>query len=462
MVNSGLKETAIGVVGDGIKQAVENEAETASASVLASNPAEILNIVSSGSETEETVYSYDANGNQVTKTTSEKTETYTYDGLNQLVGFTDGDTAASYAYNVSGLRIEKTVDGETINHVWDGSKQIVADIVDNDFYEADCYLRGTNLVAKYNYCNGVKSEYTYYTQNAHGDVVNLTDETGAVTKSYTYDAFGVEQNIDDSDTNAFRYCGEYFDAETGTVYLRARYYDPSIGRFISRDSYAGKNEEPLSLNRYTYCHNNPIIGTDPSGHVLVIDDIIYIAIAVLLVADIALLSYSASTSYGNSFSDPFSVPNFNEPWALPGDDVLDPPISFAVPDVADIPQDQAIDDAKVKEDTVSQKKSYSVYKLVDDDNVVQYVGRTSNIAKTEYRHSQNPYRKDFDLQVIHSGLSYEQCRGLEQYYITFYGTLNKLNSANNQINGVSMRNKKRYETYMKAAGEYITQVNSGD
>lgn len=244
---------------------VENEAETTSASVLASNPADLLNTVSSGSETEETVYSYDANGNQITKTTSEKTETYTYDGLNQLIGFADGDIAASYAYNVSGLRIEKTVDGETINHVWDGSEQIVADVVDNDFYEADCYLRGTNLVAKYNYCNGVKSEYTYYTQNAHGDVVNLTDETGAVTKSYAYDAFGVEQNIDNSDTNAFRYCGEYFDAETGTVYLRARYYDPSIGRFISRDSFAGRVSDSLSFNKYTYCHNNPIAFSDPQG-----------------------------------------------------------------------------------------------------------------------------------------------------------------------------------------------------
>ena len=51
-------------------------------------------------------------------------------------------------------------------------------------------------------------------------MVNLTDSTGAITKSYTYNAFGVEKNIDDSDTNAFRYCGEYYDAETGTIYLR--------------------------------------------------------------------------------------------------------------------------------------------------------------------------------------------------------------------------------------------------
>ena len=202
------------------------------------------------SNVKQTVYTYDANGNQITKTAEGKTETNTYDGLNQLIGFTDGETTASYKYNASGLRYEKTVDGQTINHVWDGNKQIVADVIDNQFYEADCYIRGTNLVAKYNYWNGDKSEYTYYTQNAHGDVVNLTDKDGKVTKSYRYDAFGVEKNIDKNDTNAFRYCGEYFDKETATVYLRARNYNPSTGRFISRDSFAGKNQDPLSLNRY--------------------------------------------------------------------------------------------------------------------------------------------------------------------------------------------------------------------
>lgn len=104
-------------------------------------------------------------------------------------------------------------------------------------------------------------KYTYYTQNAHDDVVNLTD-------------FGVEQNIDDSDSNAFRYCGEYYDSETGTIYLRARYYDPAIGQFISRDSFAGKNEDPLSLNLFNYCANNPVYFKDFSGHWFGLDDAI--------------------------------------------------------------------------------------------------------------------------------------------------------------------------------------------
>ena len=79
----------------------------------------------------------------------------------------------------------------------------------------------------------------------------------------------MEKNIDENDTNAFRYCGEYYDAEMGTIYLRARYYNPSTGRFISRDSFAGRRSDPLSLNLYTYCRNNPIRFIDPSGHITV-------------------------------------------------------------------------------------------------------------------------------------------------------------------------------------------------
>ena len=243
-----------------------DDSNAVTANGLASSPLDLVNLASEDSGVETTAYTYDANGNQITKVTDEKTETNTYDGLNQLIGFTDGETVASYTYDVDGLRLSKTVDGETTEHVWDGNKQIIADVVNSQYYEANCYLRGTNLVATYNYQNGAKSGYTYYSQNAHGDVVNLTDADGAITKSYTYDAFGVEKNIDDADTNAFRYCGEYYDTETGTVYLRARYYNPSTGGFISRDNFAGKSSDPLSLNRYTYCSNNPVFYVNPCGN----------------------------------------------------------------------------------------------------------------------------------------------------------------------------------------------------
>ena len=100
----------------------------------------------------------------------------------------------------------------------------------------------------------------------HGNVVQLTDESGAVIKTYEYDSFGNEVNPDRKDENPFRYCGEYYDKETEEIYLRARYYQPNVGRFLTRDSYTGESDEPLSLHLYTYCENDGINSVDPSGH----------------------------------------------------------------------------------------------------------------------------------------------------------------------------------------------------
>ena len=251
-----------------IKTVKETPSAVTSNNGLAISPTDLITSTAADAKREETAYSYDANGNQITKITADKTETNTYDSLNQLIGFTDGKTTASYKYDVDGLRISKTVDGHSIDQIWNDDKQIAVDADGSNPYKAQIDIRGTNLLAGCEFVQAVKSDYTYYTQNAHGDVVNLTDNNGAVTKTYQYDAFGVEKNIDDTDTNAFRYCGEYYDKETATIYLRARYYSPSTGRFISRDSFAGSNNDPLSLNLYTYCHNNPVSGTDSTGHFL--------------------------------------------------------------------------------------------------------------------------------------------------------------------------------------------------
>ena len=110
---------------------------------------------------------------------------------------------------------------------------------------------------------GVK---TYYHQNAHGDVILLTDGMGNILKTYEYDAFGREWDALDTDNNPFRYCGEYFDKQTETVYLRARYYDSAYGRFTQQDGWEYVNfGDPLSLNLYTYCWNNPGNLADPTG-----------------------------------------------------------------------------------------------------------------------------------------------------------------------------------------------------
>ncbi|MNK81799.1 tRNA(Glu)-specific nuclease WapA precursor [compost metagenome] len=101
--------------------------------------------------------------------------------------------------------------------------------------------------------------------NGHGDVVQVIDENGTVVNKYQYDEWGNILQQEEKVPNSFKYAGELQDEETGLYYLRARYYDPSIGRFISKDTYEGDVSNPLSLNQYTYVTNNPLIYIDPTG-----------------------------------------------------------------------------------------------------------------------------------------------------------------------------------------------------
>ena len=105
----------------------------------------------------------------------------------------------------------------------------------------------------------VSSDDYKYVLNAHGDVVALVNSSGTITKRYEYDAFGVELNPDENDENPYRYCAEYFDIESGTIYLRARYYSPNHGRFTQLDPARD------GLNWYAYCANNPINFLDSTG-----------------------------------------------------------------------------------------------------------------------------------------------------------------------------------------------------
>ncbi len=170
---------------------------------------------------------------------------------------------ASYTYNPNGLRRSK--------HVLLTLEQRFICSGDSMVYECELlypangtvYVYGINLISARN-SSGTDIFYLY---NAHGDVVQLVNSSGTVVKEYSYDAFGVEYDIDSDDDNPFRYCAEYFDWETGTIYLRARYYNPANGRFTQQDGWGfGNIHDPLSLNLYIYCRHNPIRYYDPSGH----------------------------------------------------------------------------------------------------------------------------------------------------------------------------------------------------
>ena len=217
--------------------------------------------------TETTSYTYDANGNMLSKTSPEGTQANTYNNLNQLVSSITAGVTISYTYNVDGIRTSKTVGTATTDYLLDGGN-VVAESQNGDVTAT--YLRGANLLST---DNGTST--SYYLFNAHGDVTGLTNGAQTIVKSYDYDAFGNEKEPSATDDNPFRYCGEYFDKETGTYYLRARYYDPVVGRFTSQDSVryterslpTGNVIDPLSLNYYTYSANNPVMYCDPSGNV---------------------------------------------------------------------------------------------------------------------------------------------------------------------------------------------------
>ncbi|QIB70560.1 RHS repeat-associated core domain-containing protein [Aminipila butyrica] len=226
-----------------------------------------------GGKKDITDYQYDANGNTISKKTETvnegaerqlaSNEAYTYDGFDRMTAVKNDVGDIAYAYKPDGLRISKTVNGIKTTQVWEG--QDIALELDGSNAVTNRYIRGNGLI---------KSDQNgWYLFNTHGDVVQLADGAGNVTKGYVYDAFGNEKNIDSNDSNPFRYCGEYFDKETGDIYLRARYYDPEIGRFISEDSFTGDVNDPLSLNLYTYCRNNPILYIDPSGNKYIFDDV---------------------------------------------------------------------------------------------------------------------------------------------------------------------------------------------
>ncbi|MGA8089064.1 MAG: RHS repeat-associated core domain-containing protein [Terracidiphilus sp.] len=87
----------------------------------------------------------------------------------------------------------------------------------------------------------------------------------AITDTYDYDAFGNKINSTGSTPNNFLYRGEAYDSDLGLYYLRARYYNPLTGRFMSRDPENGQIKVPSSLHKYLYAGGDPVNGWDPTG-----------------------------------------------------------------------------------------------------------------------------------------------------------------------------------------------------
>jgi RHS repeat-associated protein len=208
-------------------------------------------------------YTYDNNGNTLTKVTSAGTTTNGWDYENRLTSVTLPGTSGTLAfkYDALGHRVQKVftqgLNTTTTNYLYDGTNA-VADVDQNG-----------NVLARYILTQNIDEPLaelrsgttSYYSQDGIGSVTSLTTAAGALGNTYRYDSFGNVTASGGSISNRFEFTAREFDPETGLYFLRARYLDPSIGRFISEDPIGFKG----GIDFYAYVKNRPLLLRDPEG-----------------------------------------------------------------------------------------------------------------------------------------------------------------------------------------------------
>jgi RHS repeat-associated protein len=231
-------------------------------------------------------FTYDNNGNVVSRVDSSGTTTYAYDYSNRLKHVTMPDgTPVVYLYDAFGRRIEKTVGAASTIYVYDSNRLLL---------EQD--QSGVRPPMQYMYRPGsdealavaVGGNSYYYLSDSAGNVAGLADASGSMAQTYTYTAFGQAAASPEVVPNSLRFNGREFDAETGLYHMGARAYDPATGRFLQKDplsvdallaqliggtttsAAAGRSlgtmlGNPAALHPYVYATNNPLRFADSAG-----------------------------------------------------------------------------------------------------------------------------------------------------------------------------------------------------
>jgi RHS repeat-associated protein len=204
-------------------------------------------------------YTYDSNGNTLTKTVGSNTTSYAWDFENRLTIVTLPGTGGTvtFKYDSLGRRVYKSSSLGTSIFVYD----------DYDLLEETNASGG--VVARYTPGQNIDEPLaetrsgttSYYEADWLGSPTSLSSAAGAVAQTYTFDSFGKNTASTGSIINSFQYTGREFDSETNLYYYRARYYDQTIGRFVSEDPVRFKG----GVNFYAYGDNSPTNVTDPSG-----------------------------------------------------------------------------------------------------------------------------------------------------------------------------------------------------
>ena len=192
--------------------------------------------------------------------------TLTWEKGRRLKSASNGSESVTYTYDAFGMRRSKTVGGSKTEYVYERGK-LLREIRGSEKID---YLYGEEGII------GIKvgGEKYLYRKNVFGDVTEIYNEAGTLVGKYSYSAFGeceIEQDEGGiAEKNAIRYRGYYYDEETGFYYLKTRYYDPEIGRFITIDDTSYLAPDTINgLNLYAYCGNNPVMNVDPEGKFLI-------------------------------------------------------------------------------------------------------------------------------------------------------------------------------------------------
>ena len=197
-------------------------------------------------------YTYDRQGN----TLSDGENTYTYDSLNRLTQInTKAGGIQKNRYDGEGLRAELEENGRLVRFLFHNGEVVLEEPTEGAVTR---YIRGYDLISS---DSAAAKTYYHYTSDNLGSITHITDEDGNICNQYEYDVFGRFTTKEETIQNRFCYTGEQYDPITSQYYLRARFYNPVIGRFLNEDTYYGDG-----LNLYAYCHNNPVNFVDPSGH----------------------------------------------------------------------------------------------------------------------------------------------------------------------------------------------------
>ena len=205
-----------------------------------------------------TSFAWDDNG----RMTGKGTAVYTYDPLDRLTRVSGDAADVQFTYDGDGVRLRKIEYGEMTNYVQDLQAPLPVVLAESRSIQRDLYLYGSDLLAQIN-TNGNPS---YYHADGLGSTRALSNGAGQRTVAYSYDVFGATRSRTGVSTQPFTFTGEQEDKELGLVFLRARYYDGQIGRFVSKDPLRGYDTNTQTLNRFVYVQNNPSRLVDPSGH----------------------------------------------------------------------------------------------------------------------------------------------------------------------------------------------------